>query len=128
MKVGISDSACDEILECGTCPAVFTATVRAQRNCSGSYPRFAQKIQMSPTRPAMAAAKATRTPSTTNTSRKPVTIRPMSMGSIGAPRYPPGLSSSNPETVPASCAATAEASSMSGTAAGRGEPDRTALP
>ncbi len=57
MKVGIRLSAWLAILEWGTCPAVLTAILTAQKNCSGSYPFLAQKIQMMPVSPAMPAAK-----------------------------------------------------------------------
>ena len=77
MKVGIRLSAWLEIFDCGTCPAVWTATLSAQMKSSGSYPRRLQKIQIRPISPDMPAAKATRMPRMTAPSMNPDTIRPI---------------------------------------------------
>ena len=120
MKTGISDSSWLAILEWGTCPAVLTATPMAQPNWSQAYCFLSQKIQISPTTPAMPAAKATRMPSTTRTNNPPVTQSPMSTLLMTCPYL------SRDETCSASSAACSAADFTSGTATGVSDPDAIA--
>jgi len=66
--LGISESARVETFECGIVPAIFMATIKPF-----SKPNLAEKIHNKPTKPAIAAAKATRTPMTTRSNIHPVT-------------------------------------------------------
>jgi hypothetical protein len=94
MKVGISDRASVETLECGMVPAILTATPNPF-----SKPNLAEKIHSRPRNPAMAAANATRTPMTTSSNMAPVTQRPMVIGSM----LPMAANSSLTDPTPRRC-------------------------